>query len=130
MTPGATCSGGGAVTGWAAAKAADQQQAAVGKLEHPLDLAAEVGVAGRIDDVDLGAAQGQGDVLGEDGDAALAFDVVGVEDEAVLAAGEALQLLTAKEAGLAHHFIHQCGLAMVHVGDDGHIAYVVPFHSC
>ena len=34
----------------------DQQQAAVGHLQHALDLAAEVGVAGRVDEVDLGAA--------------------------------------------------------------------------
>ena len=33
----------------------DQQQAAVGHVQHALDLAAEVGVAGRVDDVDLDA---------------------------------------------------------------------------
>ena len=49
----------------------DQEQAAVGHVQHALDLAAEVGVAGRVDDVDLGAADLQGDVLGQDGDAAL-----------------------------------------------------------
>ena len=34
----------------------------------------------------------QGDVLGQDGDAALALQVVGVEDQAVLTAGELVQL--------------------------------------
>ena len=38
----------------------DQQQGAVGHLEDALDLAAEVGVAGRVDDVDLGAADRAG----------------------------------------------------------------------
>ena len=33
----------------------DQQQAAIGHVEHALDLAAEIGVAGRVDDVDLDA---------------------------------------------------------------------------
>jgi hypothetical protein len=37
-------------------------------------------VAGGVDDVDLGAAQGQGDALGQDGDAAFALQVVGVEE--------------------------------------------------
>ena len=31
----------------------DQHQRAVGHLQHALDLAAEVGVAGRVDQVDL-----------------------------------------------------------------------------
>ena len=35
----------------------DQQQAAVGHVEHALDLAAEVGVAGRVDDIDLHAVR-------------------------------------------------------------------------
>src|ERR687883_8224 len=49
----------------------DQQQAAVGHVEHPLDLAGEVGVAGRVDDVQLDAAEPNGGVLGQDGDALL-----------------------------------------------------------
>ena len=32
----------------------DQHQRTVGHLKRPLDLAAEIGVAGRVDDVDLG----------------------------------------------------------------------------
>ena len=62
-------------------------------MQDALDLAAEVGVARRVDDVDLGAADLEGDVLGQDGDAALAFQIVGIEDQAVLAAGELVQLL-------------------------------------
>ena len=45
-----------------------------------LDFAAEVGVARRIDEVDLHAFVMDGDVLGEDRDAALALEVVRVED--------------------------------------------------
>ncbi len=37
-----------------------QQQGAVGHLQDALDLAAEVGVAGRVDDVDLGVAERSG----------------------------------------------------------------------
>ena len=59
----------------------DQQQAAVGHVQHALDLAAEVGVAGGVDDVDLDARVGDGGVLGEDGDAPLALQIVGVQDQ-------------------------------------------------
>ena len=41
----------------------DQHQRAVGHPQHPLHLAAEIGVAGRVDEVDLHALVGDGDVL-------------------------------------------------------------------
>ncbi len=53
-----------------------QQQHRVDHLQHPLHLAAEVGMAGGIDDIDLVAAVVDGEVLGEDGDAAFLFQVV------------------------------------------------------
>ena len=108
--------------------ASTSSKAAVGHLEDALDLAAEVGVARRVDDVDLGVADLQGDVLGQDGDAALALQIVGVEDEAVLAAVELLQLFLAEQAGLAQHLIDQRGFAVIDVGDDRHIANVIAFH--
>ena len=56
----------------------DQQADAVDHAEDALDLAAEVGVAGGVDDVDARALPVDRGALGEDGDAALALDVVGV----------------------------------------------------
>ncbi len=50
----------------------DQEQHAIDHGQGALDLAAEVGVAGRVDDVDLGAFVEDGRVLGQDRDAALA----------------------------------------------------------
>ena len=59
-----------------------QEDAAVHHTEDPLDLAAEVGVAGGVDDVDAGLARfsvpEDAGALGEDGDPALALLVVGV----------------------------------------------------
>ena len=55
-------------------------------------------------------------VLGQDGDAALAFQLVRVHD----ALGDGL--VGAEGAGLAQHGIDQGGLAMVDVGDDGDVA--------
>src|SRR5262249_27010664 len=106
----------------------DQQESALGHLENALDLATEIGVAGRIDDVDLGVAELEGDVLGEDGDAALALDVVGIEDQAMLPARQAFQLLAAKQARLAHELIDERGLAVVDVSNNGNIAKVVSLH--
>ena len=61
-----------------------------------------------------------GDVLGQDGDAALALQVVGVEDALALCSFALAEL-----AALAQHLVDQRGLAVVDVGDDGDVANVV-----
>ena len=93
-----------------------QQDDAVDHLQDTLHLAAEVGVARGIHDVDLGVAVLDGGVLGQNGDAALTLQVVGVHD--------ALHrlLVLAVHAALLEHLVHQRGLAVVNVGDDRHIS--------
>ncbi len=93
-----------------------QQQHAVDHVQRPLDLATEVGVAGRVDDVDLRVAVADGRVLGQDRDALLALEVGRVEDPI----GELGAL--AEGAGLSQHAVDQRGLAVVDVGDDGDVA--------
>ncbi len=68
-----------------------------------------------------GIGDGDGSVLGEDGDAALALQVVGIHD----ALGHLLVL--AEGVRLAQEAIHQRGLAVVHVGDDGDVTKVGSF---
>ena len=94
----------------------DQQQHAVDHRQHALDLAAEVGVAGRVDDVDVRIAVLDRAVLGDDGDAALALDVVAVHHPLgdVLMGGE--------RPGLDQQLVDQRRLAVVDVGDDGDVA--------
>jgi hypothetical protein len=58
-----------------AAGGIDDQQHAIDHFHDALDLAAEVGVAGGIDDVDGVAFPVDGGVLGLDGDALFAFEV-------------------------------------------------------
>ena len=99
-----------------------QEQGAVGHLENAFDLAAEVGVAGRVDDVDLGAADGQGDVLGQDRDAAFAFQVVGVEDSISPPAVRPSR----NRPDWRMQLVDQGRFAMVNVSDDGHIAEIRP----
>ena len=92
-----------------------QQHDAVDHLQGALDFAAEVGVAGGVDDVDLDVVVVERGVLGEDGDAALALEVVRVHD----ALGDGL--VGAEDAALAEHGVDQRGLAVVDVGDDGDV---------
>ena len=94
-----------------------QEQHAVDHRQAALDLAAEVGVSRRVDDVDLDLAPvldrvSKGRVLGEDRDPALALLVARVHHplDRLLVLGEG--------AGLAQHRVDQGGLAVVYVGDD------------
>ncbi len=97
----------------------DQQEDAVDHGQAPLDLAAEVGVAGGVDDVDLDPAVDDGGVLGQDGDALLPLQVAGVHDPLVD------RLVGPERPGLPEHGVDQGGLAVVDVGHDGHVADVV-----
>ena len=72
----------------------DEQNDAVDHLQDTLDLAAEVGVARGVDDVDLDVLVLDRDVLGENRNAALALLVVGIQDAV-------LDLLVGTEASVA-----------------------------
>ena len=99
-----------------------EQQHAVHHLEGALHFAAEVRVAGRVHDVDLHAVVVQGRVLGHDRDPALALEVDVVHD-ALLDA-----FVVAEGAALAEQRVHERGLAVVDVGDDGDVAEVCSFY--
>ena len=94
----------------------DQQQHAVDHGEAALDLAAEVGVAGGVDEVDLHASPRDRRRLGEDGDAPLALLVARVHDAVDQ------HRAGAERAGLAQDGVDQRGLAVVDVGHDGDVA--------
>jgi len=98
----------------------DEQEAAIGHIEHALHLAAEIGVPGRVDHIDLHVLVGDRGVLGEDRDAALALEVVGVEDQ--FAGGVRIP----EDVGLLEEAVDEGGLAVVDVGDDGDVAQVGP----
>jgi len=93
-----------------------QQQCAIHHRQDALDLAAEIGVAWGVDDVDVSALVVDRAVFGEDGDAAFPLQIVRVHDALghLLVGGEG--------AGLAQHLIHQGGLAVVDVGDDSDVS--------
>ena len=94
----------------------DQQEHAVDHAQNALDLAAEVRVPGRVDDIDLGPPPRHGSVLREDRDAPFALQRIGIEDPL------AHLLAFAKYSRLPEHLVDQRGLAMVHVRDDRDVA--------
>ena len=94
----------------------DQQHDAVDHLQRAFHFAAEVAVARSIDNVDLYVVVKDGRVLGQDGDAALALQFVGVHDAFDMV------LVGAESAALLQHGVNQRGFAVVDVRDDGDIA--------
>ena len=96
----------------------DQQEHRVDHAEHALDLAAEVGVARRVDDVDEVALPLDGAVLAADRDAAFALEVVAVH-HALLDVG-----VVAEHARGAEDGVDQGRLAVIDVSDDGEVADV------
>ena len=96
----------------------DEQQHRVDHQQRPLDLAAEVGVTGRVDDVEPDAGVVDRRLLGEDRDALLALEVARIHDPVDDG------LVRAEGAGLAEHRVDERGLAVVDVGDDGDVAEV------
>ena len=96
-----------------------QQQHAVDHRQPALDLAAEVGVPGGVDDVQLHVPVAQRGVLGEDRDALLALQIHRVEHP------RGHVLADAEGARLPQHRVHERGLAVVDVRDDRHVADVV-----
>ena len=95
-----------------------EHDGAVHHVEDTLDFAAEVGVAGGVHDVDAVAVPFDRGGLGQDGDAALALEIVRIHHPL----GGLLVL--AEGARLFEKLVHQRGLAVVNVGDDGNVAHL------
>ena len=94
----------------------DKQDRAVDHVQDALHLAAEIGMAGRVDDVDTRALPKERGHLGEDGDAALLLERVGIH-------GALGHLLAGTEgAGGAEKHVNQRRLAMIDMRDDGDVA--------
>ena len=96
----------------------DEEQAPVRHAEDALDLAAEVGVPGRVDDVELDPVVPDRGRLREDRDSLLALEVVGVHDQL------ADLLVRREDVRLLQQRVDQGGLAVVDVGDDRDVAEV------
>ena len=94
-----------------------EQQHAVAHVQHALHLAAEVGVARGVDDVDLVVLIDDRDVFREDRDASLALQVVIVQNEFAALFG-----VVAQDMPRQNHLVHEGRLAVIDVGDDRDVA--------
>ena len=99
-------------------RSVDEQEDTVHHRECPLHLTAEVGVARRVHDVDADVAPVDRRVLGEDGEAPLALDGVGVHHPL----GHVL--VRAEDAALPQERVDEGRLPVVDVGDDRDVADV------
>ena len=96
-----------------------QQNHAVDHLQNTLHLAAEVSVARGVHNIDLCVAVANGGIFGQNGNAALTLQVIGVHDTI-----HGLLILPVHTT-LLEHFVHQSGLAVVDMGDDGNISQFI-----
>jgi hypothetical protein len=97
----------------------DENETTVCHTEDAFDFPAEVGVSGRVDDVDFDTLIGDGNVFGEDGDSAFSFEIVGVED---LLTG---QLGISELSALPEHTIDESGFAVIDMSDNGNVSEVI-----
>ena len=93
----------------------DHEQHRVDHGQDSLDLTAEVGMPGGVHDVDAAARMLDRGRLGQDGDAAFAFQLIAVERPI----GD---LLARIGRGVLQQSVHERGLAVVDVSDDGDVA--------
>jgi hypothetical protein len=94
----------------------DEQQNAVDHFKHALDFAAEIGVAGGVDNVYFYAFIVYRSVLGKNGDASLTLDGAGIHDAL------ACRLVFTVNAALLEHLVDEGRLAVVDVGNDGYVS--------
>jgi hypothetical protein len=82
-------------------------------------------VSRRVHDVDLDPVKPHARDLGQDGDTALALQVVRVHDPIHMF------FVSAENAALIEHGVDESGLAVIDVGDDGDVAdfRIATFHE-
>ena len=101
----------------------DQNKYRIDHRQHALDLAAEVCVAGGVDDIDAVTVPVDRGILRQDGDTAFLFLIVAVHHP--LGGDRAF----AEGTRLLQQAIDESGLAVIDVCDDGDIAEVFNGHS-
>ena len=100
----------------------DEQQYAVNHIQNTFYFAAEIGMARRVDDIDLDAFMHDGRVFGQDRNAPFPFDIAGVHDSF------GNLFIGAENVALLKHCVDQCRFAMVNVGNNCNIANILTFH--
>ena len=84
--------------------------------QNALHFATEIGVARRVDDVDLRVVPADRRIFGENGDSALFFKRIGIHHAFFY------DLIFAESSSLAEHLVDEGGLPVVDVRDDSDVA--------
>ena len=100
-----------------------EQEDTVDHLHNPLHLATEVGVPGRIHDVDEDSPSVHGRVLRADRDPLFSLQVHGVHDPFIDT------LIIAESSALSQQLVNKGSFAMIDVGDDGDVTDVLGVHG-
>ena len=100
-------------------KGIDEQDAAVGHIEHTFHLSAKIGVARCVNDIDFGVFVSDGNVFRQDGDTPFPFQVVIVENKF------SGVLVFSEQIARQQHFVDECGFAVVDVGNNRNVSYVL-----
>src|SRR5215469_13064600 len=95
-----------------------QQEASIGHIQNTLHLAAKIGMSRRVDDIDLYAPIDNSGILGQYGDASLTLEIIRVHDQLTDL------LVLAKDLALLEQPVYQRSLTVIHVSNDGYVAYV------
>lgn len=93
-----------------------QQQDTIGHFQYPLHLSTEIRVTRSIYYVDLMLLILHRGILAEDGNASLPFQIVVIHDQFPCI------LILPEHLGGMQDLIHQSGLTMVNVSDDGDVS--------
>src|SRR3982750_1035542 len=101
----------------------DDEEHSVDHTQDALDLTTEVGVTGRIDDVDLGTMPANRCVLRQNGYTALALERVGIHHTFHH------DLVLAKGARLTEHLVDESRLAVIDVCDNRDVSNFLLCHS-
>jgi len=102
--------------GHRAFKSVDDQNDAVDHVHDPFDFAAEIGMTGRIQNIDPVSHIIDGGILGKDGDAAFTFEVIAVHRAFDKVLG------ISKRKRLFEQAVHEGGFSVVDVRNDRDIS--------
>jgi hypothetical protein len=94
----------------------DEDHHAIHHRQNAFNLAAKVGVARRVDDIDARVFPDQRGNFRQNGDAALTLQIVGIHGALFNT------LVLAEGAGLPQQHVDESGFAMVNVGNDRDVA--------
>ena len=99
-----------------------QQQHTINHGQHAFHFSAEIRMAGRVQNIDLGAIVHHCRIFRQNGDTAFPFQIVRIHH-----AFRHL-FIGAENMALLQHSIYQCGFAMIDMGDDRNIANIISNH--